>query len=255
MKIGYFYHKTSQKSFSGVVRETSDTSEYKVVEFDPEIPGKIVAEHAISDLEILPPVKPGKIIAVGLNYKQHASELKMDLPDEPVIFLKPPSAVIPHLATIYPPSGIGRTDYEAELALVIKKQVKNISPDEARDAILGYLPFNDVTARDLQKKDGQWGRAKGFDGFAPIGPFIETDVDPQNLSLRTLVNGEVRQQGHTSDMIFNVFEIVSFISGIMTLQAGDIISTGTPPGVGPIIAGDEVCISIEGMSDLVNYVK
>ncbi len=250
MKLGYFYHKTNKNTFSGVVRDKG------VVEFDSAVPGKINAEHTLEELEILCPVNPQKIIGVGLNYRKHAAELDMDIPADPVIFFKPPTALIPHGTAIQRPRGIERVDYEGELALVIKRTARNVSPDAAHEYILGYLPFNDVTAREKQAQDGQWARAKGYDTFAPCGPFIETQLsDPRNLRLQTYLNNQLVQDSHTSDMIYDVFQLLSYVSSVMTLLPGDVITTGTPSGIGPMQDGDQVMIRIEGMEDLINTLE
>ncbi len=209
----------------------------------------------VSDVKILAPVVPSKIVAVALNYKEHAKEMGKPLPDEPLIFIKPPSALCNPYEAIRLPEMSNRVDYEGELAVIIGKKAKNVSVREAKEYILGYTCFNDVTARDLQKKDTLFSRAKGFDTFAPIGPWIETDVEPMSLKIITKLNGKVVQEGYTSDMIFDVYELVSFISRIMTLYPGDVIATGTPPGVGPLNTGDRVEVNIEGIGTLVNYVE
>jgi len=201
------------------------------------------------------PVIPSKAVCVGLNYKSHIEEMGENLPEEPTLFLKPRTAVIGPAENILLPPQSSRVDYEGELAIVIKDHTRWVSQSEAHKHVLGYTIANDVTARDLQSKDGQWTRAKSFDTFLPLGPWIETDVDPMNLSLRTLVNGELRQEGNTADLIFDVFYLVSFISKIMTLEPGDIILTGTPSGVGPLNDGDEVVVEIEGIGRLVNRAK
>lgn len=198
---------------------------------------------------------PTKIIAVGLNYKEHAKELGMEIPDEPCIFLKPPSAVIYNNQPIIYPRQSKRVDYEAELAVVIKKEAYCVPEELVGDYILGYTCANDVTARDLQKKDGQWTRAKSFNTFCPLGPVITDEINPDKLDITLRVNGEVKQKGNTSDMIFNVFYLVSFISYIMTLFAGDVILTGTPPGVGPVIPGDKVEVDINGIGILANEIR
>ena len=198
---------------------------------------------------------PSKIIAAGLNYKDHAQELGMKIPDEPLIFFKPPSSVVGHEQKIILPDASEQIDYEAELAIVIGKQCKNISVGEAKDHIEGYTCANDITARDLQNKDGQWSRAKGFDTFTPLGPRIAKDIDSLNLDIKLLLNGEVKQSSNTSQMIFNVFELVSFVSKIMTLYPGDVILTGTPPGIGPISSGDRIEVQIQGVGNLVNFVE
>ncbi len=205
-------------------------------------------------VRLLPPAQPSKVVLVGLNYSDHARELGMKIPQEPIIFLKPPTAVIGHQDAIIYPKSIGRLDYEAELALVIKKQAKNIPAAKASQYILGYTCLNDVTARDLQKKDGQWTRAKSFDTFCPIGPWVETDIDPASLRITLRMNNFLKQDSSTRNLIFPVKKLVSFISGIMTLYPGDVISTGTPPGVGPMKPGDRVEVGIEGIGTLVNTV-
>ncbi|WP_456434063.1 fumarylacetoacetate hydrolase family protein [Thermosulfuriphilus sp.] len=209
----------------------------------------------LKEVRLLAPVAPSKIIALGLNYRDHAAELNMPLPQEPLIFLKPPTAIIgPEEAIIYPQMS-QRVDYEAELAIVIGRRLKGASPEEARESIFGYTCFNDVTARDLQKKDGQWTRAKSFDTFAPMGPWIETELDPNDVLIEAYLNGRRRQSSRTSQLVFPIPEIVSFVSQIMTLLPGDVIATGTPPGIGPMQPGDEIEIRIEGIGSLRNYVK
>lgn len=208
---------------------------------------------AMEDVELLAPCQPSKIVCVGLNYAEHAKELKMKLPEEPIIFLKPPSAVIGPGAEIVVPESSDRVDYEGELGVVIGKRCKAISADEAQKYILGYTCFNDVTARDLQQKDGQWTRAKSFDTFAPFGPWI-SNIDPSDADIKTRVNGEVKQTSNTSDLIFGVPSLIEFISSIMTLEPGDVIATGTPPGVGRLEKGDVVEVEIEGIGVLKNRV-
>ena len=208
---------------------------------------------AIEDVELLAPCCPSKIVCVGLNYVEHANELKMKLPDEPILFLKPPSAVIGPGAEIVLPQSSQRVDYEGELGVVIGKRCKAIAADEAKKYILGYTCFNDVTARDLQQKDGQWTRAKSFDTFAPFGPWIAS-IDPANADIETRVNGEVKQSSNTSDLIFGVPKLIEFISQVMTLEPGDVIATGTPPGVGRLEKGDMVEVEIKGIGVLKNRV-
>lgn len=211
--------------------------------------------YQLSDLEILPPSHPSKIICVGLNYIDHAKELGMPVPENPIIFLKPPSALIGHLGNIIYPDLAKQVDYEAELAIVINKRCKNIRAENAEGVIMGYTCFNDVTARDLQKKDIQWTRSKSFDTFAPLGPYIvEPTFDVNDLAIKTRVNGEIRQNSSTSNFIFKIPNIIEFISGIMTLEKGDIISTGTPPGVGELTIGDVVEVEIENIGILKNRV-
>ena len=199
--------------------------------------------------------KPSKIVAVGLNYRSHARELGMDVPAEPVLFLKPPSAVIGPGEAIVLPTGVGRVDYEAELALVMGRTARDVSPEAAAEHVAGYTCANDVTARDLQEKDGQWTRAKSFDTFCPLGPEVVGEAPEPEALVELLLNGEVRQSAPVSDMIFSPLELVSFISSVMTLECGDVIITGTPPGVGPLAAGDTVTVRVGGVGELTNPVE
>ncbi len=209
----------------------------------------------LSELQLLPPAQPSKIICVGLNYIDHARELDMSIPEKPIIFLKPASAVIGHMRNIVYPDVTKHMDYEAELAVIIGKRCKNISATDAGSVISGYTCFNDVTARDLQKKDIQWTRSKSFDTFAPLGPYIAgPELDISDLAIKTRVNGELRQDSNTSNLIFRVPQIIEFISSIMTLERGDVIATGTPPGVGELFVGDEVEVEIENIGTLKNSV-
>jgi len=209
----------------------------------------------MSDVLLLPPVEPTKIVAVGVNYREHAQEMGRALPEEPLLFLKPPSAVIgPHEFISYPRMSRW-VDFEGELAIVIKKKAKDLADDaRVEEFILGYTCFNDVTARDLQAKDVQFTRAKSFDTFAACGPCIATDVDPSELHLKTFLNGKLRQSGNTKNFVFSVPFMIRYISRIMTLNPGDIISTGTPAGVGPMQPGDRVDVQIEGIGTLSNQV-
>ena len=208
----------------------------------------------LNKIKLLAPVNPSKVVLVGLNYREHARELGMAIPKEPIIFLKPPTAVIGPDETIVYPRGVSRLDYEAELAVVIKKACRNIKPQNAKQYILGYTCLNDVTARDLQKKDIQWTRAKSFDTFCPLGPWIETSLDPDNVRISCVLNGRLKQDSSTADFIFAVDHLVSFISRVMTLLPGDVISTGTPPGVGPMQPGDRVEVRIAGIGSLKNKI-
>ena len=208
--------------------------------------------YSLSELRVLPPVNPSKIICVGLNYFDHAQELEADIPDKPLLFLKPPSSVIgPGADIVYPESSV-QVDYEGELAIVVGRRCKNVSNPEK--VVFGYTCFNDVTARDLQREDGQWTRAKSFDTFAPIGPFITKELDPRDASILTRVNGQVKQNSTTEKLIFDVNYLVMFISRIMTLEAGDVIATGTPSGVGPLRPGDTVEVAVEHVGTLMNNV-
>ena len=197
---------------------------------------------------------PTKIVCIGRNYADHAKELGNDTPAEPVIFLKPPSALLAHEGTIVRPPQSQRVDYEGELVIVIGSRAKNVRADRWRDVVKGFTCGNDVTARDLQKKDVQFTRAKGFDTFCALGPWLEIDLDPADLSLVTRVNGQVKQNGRTSQMVFACGTIVEFITSVMTLEPGDVIFTGTPAGVGPLNAGDTVEVEIQGIGTLRNHV-
>ena len=211
-------------------------------------------EYDLADLKVLPPCTPTKIVCVGKNYAEHAKEMNSDIPEEPILFIKPPSSLLASGENIVYPKQSQRVDYEAELAVVISRRTRHVKADKVKNHIAGYTCFNDVTARDLQKKDIQWTRAKGFDTFAPIGPFIVNDIDPAGLRIKSILNGEVKQDGNTKDMIFDVYTLIEFISGIMTLEAGDVIATGTPPGIGPMKPGDTIEVEIENIGTLKNHV-
>lgn len=210
--------------------------------------------YAASQVVLLAPVLPSKIVAVGLNYRDHAHELGLSVPDEPIIFLKPVSALVgPDDPIVYPPQS-RRVDYEAELAIVMKRRCRSVPATRAREYVLGYTCLNDVTARDLQARDRQPVRAKAFDTFCPLGPCIATDIDPNAVTIETYVNGERRQCSTTKELIFPVEDLVARISEIMTLLPGDVIASGTPAGVGPLQPGDRVEVRIEGIGSLVNPV-
>ena len=210
---------------------------------------------ALGDVSLLAPCEPSKIVALGLNYRDHAAEFGRAVPEEPLIFLKPGTAVMGPGADIVYPAMSRRVDYEAELGVVIGRVARHIPEESAFDYVLGYTCFNDVTARDLQKKDGIFTRAKGFDTFAPLGPWIETEiVDPDNLMVEAYLNGERRQHSPTSNMVFRVAHLIAFISRIMTLLPGDVIATGTPAGIGPMSPGDVVEVRVEGIGALQNPV-
>ena len=208
----------------------------------------------LAEAHLLPPVRPSKIVCVGRNYAAHAAEHGADVPSEPMLFLKPPSALIGPGAAIELPPSSAHVEHEVELAVVIGKRARDVAKEEALDYVLGYTCANDVSARDFQRKDGQWGRAKGFDTFCPLGPWVVTGLNPADLALRAWVNEELRQASRTSNMVFDVPTLVAFISGIMTLEAGDVILTGTPEGVGPLHAGDTVRVEVEGVGVLSNPV-
>jgi 2-keto-4-pentenoate hydratase/2-oxohepta-3-ene-1,7-dioic acid hydratase in catechol pathway len=203
---------------------------------------------------LLPPVVPSKIVCVGRNYAEHAKELGNEAPSDPILFFKPPSALLAPGGTIVRPAASQRVDFEGELAIVIGREATRVSAARWRDYVRGYACANDVTARDLQKKDVQFTRAKGFDTFCPIGPCIEDDLDVSDLRLVTRVNGEVRQDGRTSQMIFSLAFLFEYITAIMTLVPGDVILTGTPAGVGPLAAGETVEVEVEGIGVLSNLV-
>jgi 2-keto-4-pentenoate hydratase/2-oxohepta-3-ene-1,7-dioic acid hydratase in catechol pathway len=211
-------------------------------------------KYALASCRLLAPCEPSKIVAYGVNYKSHSDEMGSNLPDEPLMFIKPTTSVIgPDQEIVYPPSS-KRVDYEGELGVVIGDIARSVSPEDALDYVFGYTCLNDVTARDLQQKDGQWTRGKGFDTFCPFGPWIETDLSPEKLHLQTRLNGEVKQDTDTSSMIFPVDVLISFASRVMTLLPGDVIATGTAAGVGPMQPGDVVEVEIGGIGILRNTV-
>jgi 2-keto-4-pentenoate hydratase/2-oxohepta-3-ene-1,7-dioic acid hydratase in catechol pathway len=235
----------------GVVEEGT----VRQMEGDPFGHFRLVSKtKRVEEVRLLSPCLPSKVVAVGLNYRDHAEELKFKLPEEPLLFLKPSTSVIgPKEAIVYPTLA-DRVDYEAELAVVMGKVAKAVSVERAADYILGYTCLNDVTARNLQTKDGQWTRAKGFDTFAPLGPWIETEIDPSHLEISSYLNGERRQHSNTAQLIFGPLQLVSFISQIMTLLPGDVIATGTPSGIGPMAIGDRIDVVIEGIGTLSNTI-
>ena len=220
--------------------------------------GSKFAPQPLRTMKLLAPVRPSKIVCIGRNYKEHAAELGNDVPAEPLLFLKAPSALLAPGAAILRPAQSQRVDFEGELGIVIGKRCYQIGKDEdVRQYIRGYTCVNDVTARDLQKSDGQWSRAKGFDTFCPVGPIVTDEVDPilNALTVTTTLNGETKQSGSTRDMIFPVEELLRYITAAMTLLPGDLIPTGTPAGVGPMQAGDVVRVTIEGIGSLENPVS
>jgi 2-keto-4-pentenoate hydratase/2-oxohepta-3-ene-1,7-dioic acid hydratase in catechol pathway len=218
---------------------------------------KKIPSVPFAEAALLAPVQPSKIVCVGRNYREHAAELGNEVPVEPLIFLKPPSSVIGPGQAIVRPKISTRVDHEAELAVVIGKRCRNLKVDEdVRPYILGYSCVNDVTARDLQKKDGQWTRGKGFDTFCPIGPVVVDTLDPwAGVDVEARVNGQVKQRGNTRDFIFSLDVIIRYIAEVMTLFPGDLIATGTPSGVGPLVAGDKVEVSVAGVGSLQNLVS
>lgn len=226
-----------------------------------EVDGDIFSEFRrrevhipLNEVRLLAPVSPSKILCVGRNYSEHAREHGVEVPDFPLLFLKPPSAIIAQGEAILLPPQSSQVEHEAELAVVVGKQGRWILPEDARDYILGFTLANDVTARDLQRSDGQWTRGKGFDTFCPLGPWIETQFDASDALLVCRVNGEIRQMVSLGEMVFSINQLVAYASTIMTLEPGDVILTGTPAGVGPLHAGDTVEVEIEGLGVLSNPV-
>ena len=212
------------------------------------------APITLDGAHVLPPVRPSKIVAIGLNYKDHAAEMNKALPPEPLMFMKPSTAVIGPGDAIALPMWAGEIHHEAELAVVIGKRASHVSAGDAMDYVLGLTCGNDVTARDLQKKDVQYTRAKGFDTFAPLGPCVALGLDPSSLAIEGIVNGQARQSSSTRELIFPVAKLIEHVSRVMTLLPGDIILTGTPSGVGPLSPGDLVTVRIEGIGELTNKV-
>jgi 2-keto-4-pentenoate hydratase/2-oxohepta-3-ene-1,7-dioic acid hydratase in catechol pathway len=208
----------------------------------------------LDQVKLLAPVLPSKVVAIGRNYAAHAAEMAGDVPDLPLIFLKPSTSVIAHRDSIASPPSSERVDFEGELAVVISRLCRDVPEDRAMEAVLGYTCANDVTARDQQKTDGQWSRAKGYDTFCPLGPWIETELDPSDLAISTTLNGEVKQSSRTSLLMHKIPALIAHITSCMTLLPGDVILTGTPEGVGPMLIGDEVTVEIEGIGSLTNPV-
>lgn len=221
-----------------------------------DVPTRRMDHIALGDANLLPPVRPSKIVCVGRNYRDHAAELGNEVPVEPLLFLKPSSSLLAPGGTILRPKVSQRTDYEGELGVVIGKRCHKLADDaDTRPYILGYTCVNDFTARDLQNKDGQWTRAKGFDTFCPVGPIVADELDPwAGVSVETRVNGELKQQGTTRDFIFSLDIILRYITSVMTLNPGDLVATGTPKGVGPVVAGDVIEVSIPEVGKLRNPV-
>jgi 2-keto-4-pentenoate hydratase/2-oxohepta-3-ene-1,7-dioic acid hydratase in catechol pathway len=220
------------------------------------LPTRRMQSIPLSEASLLPAVRPSKIVCVGRNYREHAAELNHEIPTEPLLFLKPPSALLAPGATILRPKISERTDYEGELGVVIARRCHLLADsDDVKPYILGYTCVNDFTARDLQNKDNQWTRAKGFDTFCPVGPLVTDELDPwAGVQVETRVNGEVRQSGNTRDFIFPLDVVLRYISQVMTLEPGDLIATGTPKGVSPVQAGDRIEVTVEGIGILSNPV-
>lgn len=246
------YRKASGETGYGVVRDDTVTP-LDGLSWDTAMASGPEIERG--SVRLLAPVVPTKIIAVGRNYAAHARELGNEIGEVPLIFSKPPSSVIGQDDEILLPPESQRVDFEGELAIVIGRRCRRVSREAWREVVVGFTCANDVTARDLQKQDGQFTRGKGFDTFCPLGPWITTDLDPADLRVTTRVNGEVRQDGRTSQMVFPVPLLVEFVTSVMTLEPGDLILTGTPEGVGPLSSGDEVEVEIEGVGLLRNLVK
>jgi len=218
---------------------------------DPTFTGRA---WPLADTRLLAPILPSKVVALGRNYADHAAELGNPVPVRPMIFIKPSTSVIGPQAQIQAPKSSQRVDYEGELAVVIGRPCRDVVAENAKSVILGYTVGNDVTARDQQKEDGQFTRGKGYDTFCPIGPWIETELDPSDLWIRTELDDEIVQDGRTSDMVFTVGEMIEYISAIMTLLPGDVLLTGTPAGVGPMVPGQTVSVTVEGIGTLTNPV-
>jgi len=210
--------------------------------------------YALDEVKILPPVQPGKVIVIGLNYIKHAEEVNMPLPDEPMMFMVSPTAIVGHMDEIAIPYLEHKTDFEAELTIVIGKEAKDVERKKALDYVFGYTIANDVSDRHLQQKDGQFTRAKSFDTFKPLGPVVRTGIDPNHLEIKLIQNGKVKQHSNTRDFVFSVEAIIEQVTKVMTLHPGDIILTGTPSGVDAMQPGDVIEIEIEGIGKLVNHV-
>jgi 2-keto-4-pentenoate hydratase/2-oxohepta-3-ene-1,7-dioic acid hydratase in catechol pathway len=211
--------------------------------------------YPLAEVRLLAPVLPSKVVAVGKNYAEHVREMGSELPAEPVLFLKPSTSVTgPGDRIAYPVKLTDRVDYEGELAVIIGRLCRDVPKERAYDVVFGYTCANDVTARDLQLKDGQWTRAKGFDTFCPLGPWMETATDPSDLGITTTVNGEVRQHARTRELLWDVPSLIEYVSAVMTLLPGDVLLTGTPEGVGPLTDGDEVSVTVESIGTLTNKV-
>jgi 2-keto-4-pentenoate hydratase/2-oxohepta-3-ene-1,7-dioic acid hydratase in catechol pathway len=215
---------------------------------------RLEAETPLTGVKLLAPAQPSKIICIGRNYAEHAKEHEVEVPKVPLLFMKPPSSILDPGGTVILPPQSQQVEHEAELVVVIGKRGRHVTAEEAGQYVFGYTVGNDVTARDLQKSDGQWTRAKGFDTFCPFGPWIDTEFDPADAVITCRVSGQPRQMASTRDMVFNVSTLIAFISSVMTLEPGDLIFTGTPAGVGPLKPGDVVDVEIEGLGKLSNPV-
>jgi len=263
VRVARFVHSGSAGAEAGVawgivegpVGATMDALTVAAIDGHPFGPISYSGDRwALPDVRLLSPFLPSKVIALGKNYAAHAAEMGGEAPETPMIFMKPSTSVIGDGDAIRLPASSNEVHYEGELAVVIGTPARNVAPDEALNHVFGYAAANDVTACDQQRSDVQFTRAKGYDSFCPLGPWVETVLDPSDLRLVTRVNGEIKQDGRTSQMIHDIAKQIAFISGVMTLLPGDVILTGTPEGVGPIVAGDTVSVEIEGIGTLTNPV-
>ncbi|MFC3961218.1 fumarylacetoacetate hydrolase family protein [Nocardia jiangsuensis] len=241
-------------AFARIEGEGSESVAREIAEHPFGSPTYTGRSWPVADVRLLAPILASKVVCVGKNYAAHAAEMGGEAPESPVIFLKPNTAIVgPNAPIILPPSS-SRVDYEGELAVVIGRPCKDVPAAKARDVILGYTVANDVTARDQQKSDGQWTRGKGYDTFCPLGPWIETELDPGDLEIVTELDGEVRQRSRTSQLLHDIPTLIEFVSTVMTLLPGDVLLTGTPEGVGPVQAGQNVSVTVEGIGTLTNPV-
>jgi 2-keto-4-pentenoate hydratase/2-oxohepta-3-ene-1,7-dioic acid hydratase in catechol pathway len=249
---------SDQIAYGVVDGDTADPSSLtvNVIDGHPFAPfERTSARIALSDVRLLPPVLPHKVLGIGKNYAEHARELGGEPPTTPVMFLKPSTTVIGPNESVVLPTQSGQVEFEGEIAVVVGRLARDVPAARVADVVLGYTCANDVTARDLQRADGQWTRAKGFDTFCPLGPWIETEADPDALAVETTVNGDVRQSAPASDMVHSITDLVVFVSSVMTLIPGDVILTGTPAGVGRLADGDRVSVSVTGVGRLDHLVR
>ena len=244
--------KTAYLDEDKIIELKGDILDYFDADID-FIKENIVKSHSMEDVKITNPTNPSKVICIGLNYREHAEELELELPKTPTIFIKPSTSVIGEKDNIIKPEDSDRVDYEAELGVVIGKDCKDVEIEDAADYIFGFTVVNDVTARDIQDSDGQWTRSKSYDTFCPIGPIIDTEFVPANQKIQSILDGEIRQDSRLSNMIFSSHELLSFMSKVMTLKAGDVIATGTPSGIGKMSENSKIEIRIEGLATLSNY--
>jgi 2-keto-4-pentenoate hydratase/2-oxohepta-3-ene-1,7-dioic acid hydratase in catechol pathway len=251
MKLIRYLHKTQTPQYGWI----NEDQLVGPIEGDPfGVFRRLEAEISLSEVRLLAPVQPGKVLGIGRNYAAHAREHDHEVPEVPIVFSKPPSSIIGPEETIYLPPQSQQVEHEGELVVVFKKRGRWIAMDNVDGYILGYTLGNDVTARDLQRRDVEWTRSKGFDTFGPLGPWIETEFDPSDVMISCHVNGEMRQMASTRDMIFNIRQLVAFVSSVMTLEPGDVLFTGTPAGVGLLQPNDRVEVRMEGLGSLVNPV-